>query len=320
MKTLLIVSLLLCVISTQAASDPERTLRYEEKQYYLFLERLKRSSIYDTKTAERKGKWMLKYTQPRVSVSACAAQSNNACVDSEQQAAREQLRKRIEYTLASLPDPFAKLWSMSSEEKTENIQAYAVRNTPILHLKLTRIQTGDAFMLEQVIRRQSKLKGIVLDLRENAGGSLTEAYKISDLFVRSGILGTRKDAQGKREKYLATRKNIRSESLPIVVLMDSDTCSAAEILIWALHDNGRIHGSVGTTTCGKGVYQNVYPVSDIGYVHVTAGWLFRPNGKRYHGLGFMPMIRSTVEENGMGDAMAVALDFIVPKNKALSFR
>ena len=104
------------------------------------------------------------------------------------------------------------------------------------------------------------LKGLILDLRQNPGGLLSEGVGVADKFLRKGQLIVSHHGRSSREALRATHGN-GGKDYPLVVLVDRGTASAAEIVAGSIqdHDRGLI---VGETTFGKGLVQTVYPLSE----------------------------------------------------------
>jgi carboxyl-terminal processing protease len=119
-------------------------------------------------------------------------------------------------------------------------------------------------------------RGIVLDLRHNPGGLLGEAVRSASLFLPEGevVVTTESRSQGKSTHETGDG---RVTSLPLVVLIDRGTASAAEILTAALADNGDAT-VVGTRSFGKGVFQEERPLANGGALKLTVGEYFTPNG------------------------------------------
>jgi carboxyl-terminal processing protease len=123
-------------------------------------------------------------------------------------------------------------------------------------------------------------RALVLDLRENGGGLLQEAVNVSSVFIPDGTIVSTDGRSQPRQVYLAKGGAIPT-TIPVVVLVDHDTASAAEIVTGALQDRGRAK-VVGTRTYGKGVFQEIEPLSNGGALDITVGEYFTPNG---HNLG-----------------------------------
>lgn len=126
-------------------------------------------------------------------------------------------------------------------------------------------------------------KGVVLDLRDNGGGLLNEAVMISSIFIPDGrIVSTRGRARPERV-YNATGGAI-DEDIPVVVLVNDHSASASEIVTGALQDRDRAT-VVGTRTFGKGVFQEIEPLSNGGALDITVGEYFLPSGRNLGGGG-----------------------------------
>lgn len=119
-------------------------------------------------------------------------------------------------------------------------------------------------------------RGIVLDLRHNPGGLLGEAVRSASLFLPEGEVVVTTESRSQGESVHETGDG-RISSLPLVVLIDRGTASAAEILTAALADNGDAT-VVGTRSFGKGVFQEEQPLANGGALKLTVGEYFTPNG------------------------------------------
>jgi carboxyl-terminal processing protease len=126
-------------------------------------------------------------------------------------------------------------------------------------------------------------RGIVLDLRDNGGGLVEEAQLIASIFIPKGTIVTTRGRTQPTEVLVATGGAI-STSIPMVVLVDSNTASSAEIVTAALQDHHRAT-VVGTHTFGKGVFQEEQPLSNGGALDITVGEYFTPDGRNLGGGG-----------------------------------
>jgi carboxyl-terminal processing protease len=126
-------------------------------------------------------------------------------------------------------------------------------------------------------------QGLILDLRENGGGLLQEAVNVASVFVSDGTIVSTDGRSQPRQVYMAKHDAIATKQ-PMVVLVDSGTASAAEIVTGALRDRGRAK-VVGTHTYGKGVFQEIQPLSNGGALDFTIGEYFTPNGQNLGGGG-----------------------------------
>jgi carboxyl-terminal processing protease len=161
-------------------------------------------------------------------------------------------------------------------------------------------------------------RGIVLDLRSNGGGLVEEAQLVASIFVANGtIVSTRGRSQP--STTLPATGDAIAGSIPVVVLVDGSTASAAEIVAAALQDHHRAT-IVGTHTFGKGVFQEQEPLSNGGALEITVGEYFTPAGRNLggggvkQGAGIIPEIRvpSGVDTQR---GLTVALDTLAAKVK-----
>jgi len=131
--------------------------------------------------------------------------------------------------------------------------------------------------------KRRKAKGIVFDLRGNGGGLVREAQLIASMFLKGGPIVTTRGRAVKAETLNAVGQPIAGD-LPTVVLVDRATASAAEIVSGALQDRKRAT-LVGTKTFGKGVFQEIMPLSNNGALDITVGQYFLPSGRNLGGPG-----------------------------------
>jgi carboxyl-terminal processing protease len=143
---------------------------------------------------------------------------------------------------------------------------------------------------------ERKAKGIVFDMRGNGGGLVSEAQLIASMFLKGGPIVTTR-GRAVQEQTLDAVGTPIAGNLPTVVLVDRGTASAAEIVAGALQDRRRAE-LVGTKTFGKGVFQEVMPLSNGGALDITVGQYFLPSGRNLggpgtkQGAGLKPTVRA----------------------------
>ncbi|MBB4264603.1 S41 family peptidase [Roseospira visakhapatnamensis] len=131
-------------------------------------------------------------------------------------------------------------------------------------------------------------RGLIIDMRGNPGGLLDQSVTMADLFLDGGtIVSTRGRHPEARQYYSATGGDVAG-GLPIVVLMDGESASAAEIVAAALQDGGRAV-VIGTTSYGKGTVQTVIQLPNGGEITLTWSRFHSPSGYVLHGLGVPPV-------------------------------
>ena len=139
------------------------------------------------------------------------------------------------------------------------------------------------------LKQQSgnKLKGIMLDLRNNPGGLLDQGVDVADDFINKGeVLSTRARHPEDSQRWDARNGDI-TDGLPMVVLINGGTASAAEIVSGALQDHHRAI-LVGTRSFGKGSVQTVIPLPGNGAMRLTTARYYTPSGRSIQGLGITP--------------------------------
>lgn len=133
--------------------------------------------------------------------------------------------------------------------------------------------------------RGEGMKGMILDLRANPGGSLNAVVEMARMILPEGMIVYTEDKNGKRSEY--TCEGDKELEVPLVVLIDMNSASAAEIMAGAIKDY-KLGTLVGTTTFGKGIVQQIIPFRDGSAVKVTISAYYTPNGNNIHGLGIEP--------------------------------
>jgi carboxyl-terminal processing protease len=148
--------------------------------------------------------------------------------------------------------------------------------------------------IEQLMAEKAGLKGLVLDLRNNPGGLLTQAVRVTDLFLDSGlIVYTEGRLENQKQKYFARKENSWME-FPIVVLVNGGSASASEIVAGALQDHHRAI-VLGTKTFGKGSVQTILPLDDQSALRLTTARYYTPKGRSIQATGIVPDIVMDLE-------------------------
>ncbi len=162
-------------------------------------------------------------------------------------------------------------------------------------------------------------RGLVLDLRANGGGLVEEAQLIASVFVAKGTIVSTRGRTQPTQTLIATGGAI-SPKIPVVVLVDADTASAAEIVTAALQDHRRAT-VVGTHTFGKGVFQEEEALSNGGALDITVGEYFTPAGRNLggggvkQGAGITPEVKIAKREVDTPHGLDVALTTLAAKVK-----
>lgn len=191
--------------------------------------------------------------------------------------------------------------------KEQNSLCFYIQDQNIYYLSLNMFNDNSSRQLEELLLKahEKEYKGLILDLRNNSGGLLNSAIDIAGLFLEKGsLVVTTKDKQGKvTEEYRTTRKPLPA-NIPIFILINNFTASAAEILAGALkiHAQTPSNGSarmgiknhnplvflVGTKTFGKGSVQEVIPISNNCAIKITTSLYFLPDDSCVQAEGITP--------------------------------
>jgi carboxyl-terminal processing protease len=171
---------------------------------------------------------------------------------------------------------------------TEPVVASAVRTVHGVKLGVVALATfspGSHLEVKEAVERALRrgARGILFDLRENGGGLVAEAQLVASIFIPSGVIVTTRGRSQPTQMLDAVGGAI-SPRIPMVVLVDSNTASASEIVTAALQDHHRAT-VVGTHTFGKGVFQEETPLSNGGALDITVGEYYTPDGRNLGGGG-----------------------------------
>ena len=194
----------------------------------------------------------------------------------------------------------------STDEYLDLPMVRAVVQNPTVEFEMLDDQVGYIYLssFEEVSVEQFKkavdaleadeMKGLVLDLRNNGGGLVSAAESIADYLLPKGDVVVSFKGKGLPESVYVTSDEHEVE-VPIVVLVNEESASAAEVLTGALKDND--HGTVvGTTTFGKGIAQGLFPMPDGSALKLTTAYYYFPSGECIHEIGIKPDVEVELEE------------------------
>lgn len=158
-------------------------------------------------------------------------------------------------------------------------------------------------------------KGIILDLRNNPGGLLTEAVNIGSLFIDKGTIVSVKQREGEKE-VMEVNRFVKHYHLPLVVLVNGGSASASEIVAGAVQDTG-VGVLLGTKTFGKGTVQQVVPLSDGSAIKITIARYYTPKDRFIHEAGLVPDVVVELNQDqakkGIDTQLDKAVELIMQK-------
>lgn len=173
------------------------------------------------------------------------------------------------------------------------------------YLRITQFQERTDDDLQRVFTMLEKenggvLSGLVLDLRNNPGGLLTQAVKVADEFVESGlVVYTDGRLESQKQKYFAHKAGSHTD-FPMIVLVNGGSASASEIVAGCLQDHKRAL-VLGAQTFGKGSVQTILPLDETSAIRLTTARYYTPNGRSIQATGITPDL---IVENAVMQAKA----------------
>jgi len=179
-----------------------------------------------------------------------------------------------------------------------------------LYARISVFQERTAMELKEKLgelHKKGDIKGLIIDLRNNPGGLLTEAVDVADLFLSKGVIVSTKNKEKEVSRYEA-KEGDDEPNYPILVLIDGGSASASEILAGALKDYKRAL-IIGSQSFGKGSVQSVIELSNGAALKITVAKYYTPSGTSIQGSGITPNV--IVEEKEGGPSMKeVALAYL----------
>lgn len=164
---------------------------------------------------------------------------------------------------------------------------YAIDDEKIATIQITEFDEITLGQFEEALdqAKEDGMKALVIDLRDNPGGSLQTVVAIANHILPEGIVVYTEDREGGRKDYKSDGKD--ELQVPLVVLVNGNSASASEILAGSIKDYGK--GTIlGTQSFGKGIVQKIYPLKDNTAIKLTISHYYTPNGNDIHGIGIEP--------------------------------
>ncbi|WP_415858748.1 S41 family peptidase [Campylobacter molothri] len=173
--------------------------------------------------------------------------------------------------------------------KVESVYAKLIQKENILYLRVTNFDKNVVDLASKELKKYPNVKGIILDLRNNPGGLLSQAIGLVNLFVDKGVIVSQKGRiASENQEYKAEAKN-KISNAPLVVLVNGGSASASEIVSGALQDLKRAV-IVGENTFGKGSVQQIIPINKTEALRLTIARYYLPSGRTIQAIGVKPDI------------------------------
>ncbi|EPH08005.1 C-terminal processing peptidase [Campylobacter ureolyticus ACS-301-V-Sch3b] len=175
--------------------------------------------------------------------------------------------------------------------KVDSVYAKNIENEDILYLRVTnfdqKVTKESAKFIKEFAKNNKNAKGIILDLRNNPGGLLDQAIGLTNLFVDKGVIVSQKGRDAKENLEYSAKKDEKITDLPLVVLVNSGSASASEIVSGALQDLKRAV-IIGEETFGKGSVQVILPLNEKEALKMTIARYYLPSGRTIQNKGVTP--------------------------------
>jgi carboxyl-terminal processing protease len=187
-----------------------------------------------------------------------------------------------------------------SEVTTPDVQALALSSGDLL-IQITAFTSGVGSLVAKELRTTKHNGGVILDLRDNPGGLIDEAVNVAGLFLDGGVVVSY-ERRGEDTRVLEAPPGSDTHD-PLVVLVNKQSASAAEVVAGALQDRNRAV-IVGSRTYGKGSVQESLTISDGSSIQMTVGRYRTPTGRYIDGIGVSPDVQAS-DTNAVATGVAV---------------
>lgn len=184
-----------------------------------------------------------------------------------------------------------------AEIQIETVISHKIENLGYIGIIQFNDHTDEEFKTHLDELKKQNVKGLIIDLRGNPGGTVSSVVKIADMLLPEGTIVSAKD---KNHKIVFEYKSDKDQyDKPIVVLINEGSASASEILSGAIKDFNR-GKLVGVKSFGKGIVQTVFPFQDGTGVKLTTSEYFTPSGENIHNIGIKPDIEVKLKDDVKG--------------------
>jgi carboxyl-terminal processing protease len=227
---------------------------------------------------------------------------------------RGRVGTAVKISIARSPDPKPLEFTLSRASVQVHSVTQEMLEPGLGYVKISHFSETTTPDLEAAIAKlkkasAGKLRGLVLDLRNNPGGVLEAAIGVSDVFLDGGLIVTANGRAPDARFSMDAKPGDDLDGAPLIVLVNSGSASASEIVAGALQDHDRAR-LVGSQTYGKGSVQTVMALSDGHAIKLTTSRYFTPSGASIHERGIKPDVVIEDAKDGDDRALHAALDLL----------
>lgn len=221
---------------------------------------------------------------------------------------KDEVGAATEIDVVSRGEITARNIKLPDAASTPTVTDVEIQPDGVGYVKLASFQKTTLQDLEEslMLLRMRGMKALILDLRGNPGGSFPAAVQVAERFLPDGIVVTTQGQSGPFNRTYESTSGMTAIEVPLVVMVDQETASAAEVLAGALKENHRAV-LVGQPTYGKGTIQTVLNLTDAGGIRITLARFFTPRGYPYNGVGVTPHIIESMRTREVAGEQARAL-------------
>lgn len=189
-----------------------------------------------------------------------------------------------------------KEFKVTRKKVETNTVSYQMFSDKIGYIGIASFKESTVEQFRYAVEQLEKqgMKGLIFDVRDNGGGSLSAVVDMLDRILAKGVIVSVKDKNGKGEVYKSTNKE--SLDIPMVCLVNGNSASASEVFAGALKDRD-VAKLIGTKTFGKGIVQTIYYLNDGSAIKLTTAKYYTPSGKNIHKVGIEPDVNVELDES-----------------------
>ncbi|ASM36558.1 S41 family peptidase [Campylobacter sputorum] len=171
--------------------------------------------------------------------------------------------------------------------KVDSVKAKMIEDENILYIRVSNFDQNVEKKVVEAVKKYPKVKGIVLDLRNNPGGLLDQAVNLTNVFVKDGVIVSQKGRNSNENVIFNAKASKKITDAPLAVLVNAGSASASEIVSGSLQDHKRAI-IIGENTFGKGSVQMVMPLGKSEAIRLTIARYYLPSGRTIQAVGVKP--------------------------------